>query len=319
MDTTKNVPKDTFFYLLSIVTLVASAVSLGIIFFQLINLYFPDILMQYVPDKSQYLEPLRNALAGIIVFFPVYFWTARMIRKDILANPEKRDFKLRKWLLYLTLFVASIVIIGDLVTLVNNYLRGEITARFILKVVSVLFIAGSIFYYYYTQLREQPVQKEYAMGPFAWVVTLIIAATVVSGFVVAGSPQSQRLVRFDQRRVGDLQSIQWQVIDYWQRKRTLPPNLEALRDDISGYRAPTDPKSGQEYEYKVEAATKFSLCAIFETESAETNNVDRYYPKPMSPESSVVGPDGPDNWNHGVGRQCFARTIDPDRYPPITR
>ena len=154
MDTNKNLPRDVFLYLLSIVTLVVSAISFGILVFQYINVYFPDLLTDYYLSPSSYYGSIRQALAALIVIFPVYVWVSRFLKKDIDENPEKRELKIRKWLLYLTVFVAALVIIGDLVTLINTFLNGELTARFILKVLTIFFIAGSVFSYYFSELRE---------------------------------------------------------------------------------------------------------------------------------------------------------------------
>ena len=40
-------------------------------------------------------------------------------------------------------------------TLVYNLLGGEITTRFLLKVLIVAFIAGSVFWYYLTDVRRE--------------------------------------------------------------------------------------------------------------------------------------------------------------------
>jgi hypothetical protein len=61
---------------------------------------------------------------------------------------------IRKWLIYFTLFAAALIIIGDLVTLLNRFLEGELTVRFLLKVLAVFFVAGSVFYYYLWDLRK---------------------------------------------------------------------------------------------------------------------------------------------------------------------
>mgnify|MGYP001601777201 CR=1 FL=1 len=154
MDINKNLPRDVFMYLLSIVTLVASAIFFGVLSFQYINIYFPDLINDYYFSPSNYYGTIRQALATLIVIFPVYVWVSRFLKKDIEENPEKRDLKIRKWLLYLTVFVAALVMIGDLVTLISTYLNGEITTRFILKVLTIIFIAGSVFSHYYFELRE---------------------------------------------------------------------------------------------------------------------------------------------------------------------
>jgi hypothetical protein len=53
----------------------------------------------------------------------------------------------------LTLFVAASVLIADFTTLVYNLLGGELTVRFLLKVLTVGVIAGATFGYYLWDLR----------------------------------------------------------------------------------------------------------------------------------------------------------------------
>src|SRR3989344_4983040 len=137
----KNTPRDVFLYLLSIITLIASAISFGVLVFQYINIYFPDIITDYYVSASAYFSQIRQALATLIVIFPVYVWVSRFLKKDVEANSEKRELKIRKWLLYFTVFAAALVIIGDLVALINTFLNGELTTRFILNVLAIIFIA----------------------------------------------------------------------------------------------------------------------------------------------------------------------------------
>lgn len=302
-------------YLLSIVTLVASAVSFGILVFQYINVYFPDLINDYYYSASNYYGTIRQALATLIVIFPVYIWVSRFLKKDIETNPEKRELKIRKWLLYLTVFVAALVMIGDLVTLINTYLNGEITMRFILKVLTMFFIAGSVFYYYYKELRsddsKKGVWKAWDVRAFPWAIILVVLAAVVFGFFVAGSPTSRRTERFDERRVQDLSVIQSHVINYWQNKGALPGNLGELPNDLLGVVVPVDPKIGNAYEYKVTGDLKFQMCATFETSSKGDSNGGRKS-MPALPMSYPYPGGEVQTWDHGVGRVCFERTIDPD-------
>lgn len=310
----KNLPRDVFLYLLSIVTLVAIAISFGILVFQYINVYFPDLINDYYFSPASYYGSIRQALATLIVIFPVYVWVSRFLKKDIQENPEKRDLKIRKWLLYLTVFVAALVVIGDLVALINTFLEGELTTRFILKVLTIFFIAGSVFSHYYFELRELKSKLKKGLdGTSIYTGTVIgvVVAAIVFGFFVAGSPQNQRTVRFDERRVQDLSSLQNQVINYWQKKNELPQNLDQVANDILGIIIPKDPKTGASYEYAKLGNLKFELCATFETSSLQNNGGNRSKAVPMM----YPYPGGEiETWQHNAERTCFQRTIDPDLF-----
>jgi len=308
----KNLPRDVFLYLLSIVALGMLAVNFGTLLFQFVNIAFPDAITdQYnYYSSSQYYQVIRWAVSSLVIVFPVFLWISRFLKKDIQAYPEKRELKIRKWLLYLTLFVAGVVVIGDLIALVYSFMQGELTLRFILKILSILFIASSVFFYYLNELRDE----QRSTKVFSKVIIVLIGAGIVGGFIVAGSPQAQRLNRFDERRVQDLTSIQWQIVSYWQAKQQLPLNLDMLTDSLSGFKAPLDPETQAAYEYRTLSDKSFQICATFKKDN---HDASLNQPKPMSSEASYGGVES--NWVHDAGRVCFDRTIDPDKFPKISR
>jgi len=300
----KSSPKDVFMHLLNMIALYASATSILVLLFQYINIYFPDILNPYFDPGS----PMRGAIASLIIIFPVFILTSKFIQKDIEKFPQKSELKIRKWLLYFTLFIAAIIIIGDLVSLIYNFLQGELTIRFFLKIISVLAVAASIFGYYLYELRRKPGVISSKIKIFTRLVIAIVAVIVIVGFFIAGSPFKQRLVRFDRERVNDLQMIQGQIVNFWINKEKLPASLNDLKDNISGFVAPVDPETGNPYEYRVKGNLTFELCANFNFTSKEgAVNISA----PAYPRYGIE-----ENWNHSAGRVCFERTIDPDIYKP---
>lgn len=136
------------------VALYGSAVSFTAVVFQYINLGIPDII-----EQAQYFSAenardiIRRSLSFLIILFPVYLATAWHLQKIYKKYPEKLGLWVRRWLTYLTLFIAALIIMFDLVALVNKLLDGELTTRFFLKVVAILFVAGSIFGYYLWDIR----------------------------------------------------------------------------------------------------------------------------------------------------------------------
>ena len=314
-----NTPRDVFLYLLSIITLIVSAVSLGIVVFQYINVYIPDIISDPYSSQSSYLSTMRYALATLVIVFPVLIWVSWFLRKDINEFPEKRNLKIRRWLLYLTLFAATLVIIGDLVALLRSFLEGELSQRFVLKILAILFIAGSVFVHYLSELKDRG--KEYKwIRIFDWTIAVVVLIGIVTGFFIAGSPVNQRLVRMDERRVSDLQTIQWQIINYWQRKESLPASLNDLADPISGFIVSKDPGNAEFYEYNVLGGLSFELCAVFNAKSIDGTSLEVLTkPVPVAPDMAryPIGGESYNVWWHDAGRGCFERTIDPDLYPPL--
>lgn len=146
--------REAFMYLVMFLTLYISSFSFGTLLFQFINRWLPDpALGLYYYDSS--VEIIRSATAALIITFPIFLFMSHLLGRAMARDPEKRSSKVRKWLTYITLFIAAGVIIGDLITLVTNVLAGELTLRFILKCVTVFVIAGTIFGYYLWDLRQE--------------------------------------------------------------------------------------------------------------------------------------------------------------------
>ena len=144
--------RDAFMYLLMFTTLYVSAFSLGNLVFQFINQAFPDPAVASSAAEAT-RQAIRWSVSYLVVAFPVFVGVSRLIGRDLAADPSKRASKVRRWLTYLTLFVAAAVLIGDVTTLVYNLLGGELTVRFLLKVLTVGSLAGTAFWYYLSDLR----------------------------------------------------------------------------------------------------------------------------------------------------------------------
>jgi hypothetical protein len=144
--------REAFLYLLMFLTLYISSWSFGVIVFQIINRWLPDpIEMNYIYESTA--SALRMGTSALVVAFPIFLWMSFILDKATKQDPDKRNSKVRKWLTYITLFAAAGVIIGDAISLVYSFLQGELTLRFILKVLTIGGIAGSIFGWYLWDLR----------------------------------------------------------------------------------------------------------------------------------------------------------------------
>ncbi|MBN2096304.1 hypothetical protein JW752_02780 [Candidatus Peregrinibacteria bacterium] len=307
----KTTPKDVFLQLLMLVTLYISVISLITLSFSYINYWFPDAL-DYYPYGL--LDGIRVSSSMLIVAFPLLLFLSWLIQKDLRKNPKKHELKFRKWLVYLTLLIAAITIIIDLIQLVNSFYGGELTLPFTLKVLSVLILTGGVFGYYIWDVQHEP-HKSKIPAMVAWGSSVLVLIVLALGFLVAGSPTHQREVRMDERRVSDLQMLQSEIINYWQMKEALPPTIDALKNELSGFLPPTDPDTEMAYEYTILEPLKFELCATFShpnpfkyNQSSRPVGESYYYYKDITNEI----------WDHEAGRECFERTIDPELYPKPT-
>lgn len=305
----KSTPKDVFSYLLVIAMFYASVVSFIALLFQYINVLFPDQLDFYY---TRAMDSMRRSISVLVIVWPVYILMSWMLVKEMINRPEKRKISVRKWLIFLTLFIAAITIIIDLVTLVYNFLGGELTIKFFLKLLVVLLVAAFSFVYYLWDLKRESSERPKILKIIAIVTSSIIIISIVAGFFVVGSPSTQREYRFDERRIDDLQVIQNEIVNYWRQKNTLPQELKGLENSISGFMPPTDPKTGDSYEYIAVDLLNFDLCAIFGTSSMyDSEKIPAYRSRLYYKDHYRQ------NWSHGAGRTCFRRTIDPDMYKEL--
>ncbi len=306
----KSRPKEVFLHLLNIITLYISAGSLITLFFQYINYYFPYATDYNYGGEFHGAGLIRGAVAALVVAFPTYIGVSIFLNRLYKTEPEIRTLRVRRWLLNLTLFLTALIVLGDMISLVWNFLNGEITLRFILKVLSILAVTSSIFFYYLLDLRDRENYKK-TLKIFSQVVIAVVTISVLGSFLIIGSPLSSRLRNNDALRVNDLQSIQYDIINFWQAKAKLPSTLDELNDTTRGIVVPVDPITKNPYVYSKTGDLSFDLCANFET----ANSAPKAVTSPAYPASVPRSVDT--NWSHGTGEVCFHRTIDPAFYPPF--
>lgn len=311
MDRPKTTPKDFFLWAGAMIALYAGVFSFVGLMFDYINYAFKDTSLVYA-GYDPYQGSISYEMASLIVLAPLLLILMRLIRRGIQADPSRREIWVRRWALFLVLFAAGATIVIDLIVLINTFLQGEeLSVRFLLKVLIVLLVASAGFMHFIADLWGYWEKKPYYANYVSWAVALLVVLTIGSGFVIIGSPQTQRQYRLDEQRLQDLQGIQSQVVYYWQQKGSLPATLGDLRDSLSYYSIPMDPVTKQPYTYKNTGLLSFSLCATFGAQS-------QVGPNDLQPVYSAPAGRGSENWQHGAGETCFDRSIDPQLYPGVS-
>ncbi|MGH9370406.1 MAG: DUF5671 domain-containing protein [Vicinamibacterales bacterium] len=281
--------REAFMYLLLFSTLYISAFNMGVLAFQWINRAVPDAAAAVDPASSR--PVIRWALSSLVVSFPIFVWLSAIVERSVRRDPGKRRSNVRRWLMYLTVFVAAAVLIGDFITLVYNLLGGELTIRFMLKVLTIATIAGTIFGYYLSDLRLEDTTAPDEGAPWKRAVTRFAVASVgvvvVAALFMIGSPSEERARRLDARRIADLRRISGSADLYLGRQGRLPASLEDLSREGGSMVDGRDP-DGRSYEYRVTGERSYELCATFQRDSSERLR-------------AVAG----DFWSHGTGRRCF--------------
>lgn len=304
----------------SFILLGIVATALGILYFGIIDRYFPDPLA-YQYSYTSNTASVHYAIAAILVAFPLYVFAVRLWFRRFREDREKEESKISKWLTYLVLLIAAVTIVGDLIAVLFNFLQGETSARFLLKALTILSIAGTVFGFYYLERKKIQYKKDiprqtffrfgYAIGAFA-------LAGVVLGFFAAGTPGEERMRQMDQRRASDIRNLASCITQYANDRGVLPGTLSAL-DESSMYawcaKSRFDPETQAEYGYAVLAPLSddpaqkgakrgsFELCADFSTASASETAVAR-------PAEIMYAGDMGDKWGtHPAGRACDSETV----------
>ncbi|HET6276729.1 MAG TPA: DUF5671 domain-containing protein [Candidatus Cybelea sp.] len=145
--------RDAFYYLLNFITLGFWTVALGQIFYRLIAYWLPDT------TSTPYFLSLRDEIAWqvatVIVAFPVFLFVHSLIQRELRSRPDLYYSGIRRWLTYLALVIAAIVVLGDAAWVIEALIQGEVTLKFILDSV-VLFVIGGGVFLYYLRTMEPP-------------------------------------------------------------------------------------------------------------------------------------------------------------------
>src|SRR3990167_3633568 len=146
--------KDFFLHLGAIVALYVIAGNFINLLFRIINKAYPEVASYnyYFQSGSEISLPV----ATLIIVFPIFVILSSLVNKIYEITPEKRELGIRKWLTYITLFVAGIMLAGDLITVLYKFLDGQdLTSAFLLKAIIVLLVAGAVFGFYLQDIRDK--------------------------------------------------------------------------------------------------------------------------------------------------------------------
>jgi len=307
----KTTPRDFFLWLGAIAAFYGSVISFLTLLFEYINRTHPDPLAYFA---DPYASTVRLAMATLVVLAPVTVALVYLIRRTIMEDRSREHLWVRRWAIMLTLFIAGATVAVDLITLLTTFLGGEITVRFVLKVAVVLLVAVLVFLHFLAELRGYWFREPRRAHVVAGAALVLALLTVLAGFVIVGTPSEMRMSRFDQQKVQDLQTLQYEIANYYQLKRELPDSLAELADPFTTYGLPADPQGGA-YRYEKTGDLSFRLCATFNRESEDLAGQGGYGHSMARPMMGGIE----ETWQHGAGETCFTRTIDPERYPPAPK
>ena len=292
--------KDFFLNLGAFVALYISVGNLLGLLFTVINTAYPKVTNGYNYFGS---SSISWPVATLVVLLPIFILLMWFLEKQYRVEPEMQNSLIHKGLTYITLFVFGLVVAGDLITVVYYFIDGqELTTGFLLKVLVLLIISSSLFIYYISDLRRKLTRGSRIIWRI--IAGVIVLGSIVWGFSVLGSPRTQRLYKYDEQKVNDLQNIKNQITNYYSNKGTLPKNIEEMKANGSYYISEIDPQNQKPYEYQKVDNITYNLCAEFNkyTNSSGKNQI------------LMMNDYNGRSWTHPAGRYCFEQTINQNLY-----
>lgn len=237
------------------VALFFSIVSVVQIIFSAIDKKFPDVLTAVSYNGVGILnDDMRLAVSIAAIAFPIYLGLAWMRANYLKANASRREVSALKYSQYAVMTLSGLFIVGTLMYVLYNYLGGSSSTAGALKALTVIVLSLVLGAYNYF-LSERKYTNSNTSSIVATIVSLVVVFGIMAYSIsIIGSPATIRKIRFDEKRIEGLTNIQSQVLNYWQRTKTLPGDIAQLNSgDVSGYNfiAPTDPVDKTPFAYRV--------------------------------------------------------------------
>lgn len=299
--TKNNSAKFAFLYLLSLVALSFVAVNVGQIIFQFINKYIFDVLGQNNAAFSS--EILKFAIASLVIATPTYYFCNKFIYSSLYKGDLDKESGVRKWLTYLIIFVAFLVMIGSLIAILVNFLNGALTNQIILKCLTTLLISGIVFSFYFYDIRRENIQgqKDRVLKIYFFASLFLIVITFVASLFIVESPKLARNRQIDQKVIGNFYEIDANLNSYYQTNKKLPAQLSDLKTEFPYLNDSLfqNPVTNEVFKYQIKGDREYELCATFLTDAKDTtkNRDISYYTD--------------SRWPHGLGYQCLTQRIQP--------
>lgn len=112
-----------------------------------------DRLLDDPLDRYGAPASMRWSVAALVAFLPMFLFLNHRVNRASQDDPGRQRSLIRKWMASLTLLIAALVLLGDLVAVLYAFLNGELTLRFLAKAALVALIGGLVFAYYRDEMN----------------------------------------------------------------------------------------------------------------------------------------------------------------------
>jgi len=264
-----------FLYLVSFLSLGFVVAGVITIYFQVINKFVSEPARVSDVVSSGLLDQcaLKFGISSLLVASAVYYVIIWTINSKLKKEEIRQDSAVRKFITYFALVAFSAMAIGSVVALIYNYLDGELTSKFFLKILVFFIVSVFFFGFYLWEIRRKVFSGKNFQ--FFYVVSILLSVSaLVLGFVVVDSPRISREKKIDSELESRMRSMDSSISSFYFKEKRLPSSEK------------NELKTGEGIEYKISGDTEFELCGSFLQPKNEPGTFES-------------------RWNHPAGRHCF--------------
>jgi hypothetical protein len=325
-----NTPREFVTYIGYIVSYLAVIISGMSFAFALLNVIFPEVGTYTKLDYSDVFGTLGIFTTAVIVFLIMVYVVVKLVKQ----GGTHPDNKLRTWILYIGQFIGYVILAVTLAVAIKYFFSGEFTTRFALKSLVVLLIGIDAVLFFRHEISRTDTTPAWISMVMSIAAGVIVIVSIIGTFIYLGTPNIARSIKHDEQRVGDLQSLNGNIINWYQSHGSLPADLATLKKQ-DYYQELRDQQymQGRVYTYQVTDTKKLSynICGEFNLGSDNkfvvrkdraTYNQQSAYESRFVTLASIEGESGPvsetslDNpWHHDAGKYCYPKTIDTKQHP----
>lgn len=322
-----------FLFLVSFLSLGFMVFGILVSFFQAVNKFFPDSFKGRNFSSSYFDNDLMKfGLSSLIVTIPIYYGVLFLLNKKLEKKEIEEDSLVRKGITYLAMVAFSAMAIGSLVALLYSYFDGELTTRFVFKVMAFLVVSLFFFGFYFWEIRRVEFSKNSFNKLFFSSLVLTSIALILAFFVI-DSPKTAREKRADgalidnMREASRIVSNKYKGKDYFTKDNTQnilnkerivlemtknknsSEEIQKVLENLYG-EMEVDVKElpkaedivgqiSKNVSYQPLEDSKYKLCGNFKRTAKE----DGAYPRENN-----------EKWSHPKGNHCFVFDAEADEY-----
>ncbi len=221
------------------------------------------------------IATINRCIASLAIAFPLYVLLMRRWLQSFSGAEPRPESRLTAWLTYIVLLIASIMMVGAMITLLNSLLQVDLDLASALRIAVVFGLSALVFAFYSFERqlvrRSKPARPHTAWKFFS--TSVIVLAGAGAAYFMIGVPQLVRSLAFDDRLTVDLIKLSSCVKQFAEKSFRLPETLAQLKAEAPNEDCPmVDPRIGEQYDYRIVTTSQsdgtqrsgaFELCANF--------------------------------------------------------